>query len=199
MDNQTLAETTTESTATGATAAEQVQTNATQETAAETAVDTSKLAADLARLKAANDKLSKENAEKNRILRAKQTEEEIKLQEDSERQATMQQRLEELEREKAVSDLSRRLVPVADSEADAAVYAEYLHGAADPNALIDAINKSWALREKKLRLEFGKIPKPDAGVQNPTMTKEQLDAMSYADRVRFKTEDPNGYNKLMKS
>ena len=76
--------------------------------------------------------------------------------------------------------------------------AEYLYGAEDIDGAIDAINKAWIAREKKLRMEFGRLPAPGVGsTEGSTVTKEQLNAMSYTERVNFANTHPDEYNKLM--
>ena len=43
---------------------------------------------------------------------------------------------------------------------------EYLYGAEDIENALTEIQRAWAAKEKKLRLEFGKIPAPGAGGAN---------------------------------
>ena len=76
--------------------------------------------------------------------------------------------------------------------------AEYLYGAEDVDSAIAAFQKAWTAREKALRLEYGKIPAPGVGSSDgPTVTREQLDGMKFADRVKFANDHPDEYNKLM--
>ena len=141
----------------------------TTETKQEESVELAKLRSELAKQKAALDKATKEAGDYRKALRAKQSEEEIAAE------------------EKKAAD-----------EAVSSQIAEDLYGAADVDAAITAFQKAWAAKEKALRLEFGKIPAPGAGSSDgPTVTKEQLDAMSYRERVKFITEHPDEYNKLM--
>ena len=83
-------------------------------------------------------------------------------------------------------------------EAVATEVAEYLYGAEDVDAALAAIQKAWNAKEKGLRLEYGKIPAPGTGnSEGSGVTKEELDAMSYKQRVTFANMYPNEYNRLM--
>ena len=76
--------------------------------------------------------------------------------------------------------------------------AEYLYGAEDVDAALTAIQKAWTAKEKALRLEYGKIPAPGVGSgEGATITKAQLDAMSYTERVGFANKYPEEYEKIM--
>lgn len=185
----TATETTTENTVTGA--SEEVVTT-TEST------EIAKLKADLAKQKAALDKATKEAAESKRALRAKQSAEEVAQEEAKALQQSMQEELEQLRKEKAVSGLTAKAVTFVGSTEAAAELAEYLYGAEDAEAALAAIQKAWTAKEKALRLEYGKIPAPGiGGSDGATVTKAQLDAMGYMDRLKFANEHPDEYNKLM--
>lgn len=157
-----------------------------------------KLRAEMARMKAANDKLAKENSEKTKQLRAKQSAEEVAQEEAKALQQSMKEELEQLRKEKAVAETSKKVLTFIGDETTANTVAEYLYGAEDADAALTAINKAWTAKEKALRLEYGKITAPGAGsADGPTITREQLDAMTYTDRVKYANEHPNEYNQLM--
>ena len=93
---------------------------------------------------------------------------------------------------------SKKAMSFLGDETTATSVAEYLYGAEDVDAALSVIQKAWTAKEKALRLEYGKIPAPGAGgADGPLITKEQLDAMSYVERVKFANEHPDEYNKLM--
>ena len=168
------------------------------ETETTESTELAKIRAEMAKLKAANDKLSKENAEKTKAIRAKQTAEEAAAEEAKATQEAMMAELEQLRKEKAVASMTAKIMPLVTDNAVAAQVAEYLYGAEDVDAALVAIQKAWTAKEKALRLEFGKIPAPGAGgTDGPTLTREQLDAMKYPDRVKFANEHPDEYNRLM--
>ena len=157
-----------------------------------------KLKAELAKQKAALDKATKEAAESKRALRAKQSAEEVAAEEAKALQQSMQEELEQLRKEKAVGIITTKVMTFVADETASAQIAEDLYGASDAEAALAAIQKAWIAKEKALRLEFGKIPAPGVGgADGPTITREQLDAMKFPDRVKFANEHPDEYNKLM--
>ena len=182
----------------------EVETEETTETGVETAetekdtnAELAKLRADFAKQKAALDKATKEAAESKRALRAKQTAEEAAAEEAKAQQEALMNELERLRKERAVSSITAKAVSLVGSEG-AGQLAEDLYGAADVDAAIAAIQKAWTAKEKALRLEYGKIPAPGTGSSDgPTMTRAQLDAMKYQDRVKYKQTHPEEYNRLM--
>ena len=157
-----------------------------------------KYRADMNRMKAALDKATKEAAESKRLLRAKQTAEEIAAEAEKERQETLQKQLDELLKEKFVANASKKLFAFTQDEDASNQIAELLHGAEHAEEAIEILNKSWIAREKKLRMEYGRIPAPGAGSSDvPTLDKKQLSALTYKERLKFATEHPDEYNKLM--
>ena len=113
-------------------------------------------------------------------------------------QQSMQEELEQLRKEKAVGIITTKAMAFVGDEVASAQIAEDLYGASDAEAALAAIQKAWTAREKALRLEFGKIPAPGVGgADGPTLTREQLDAMKFTERVKFANEHPDEYNKLM--
>ena len=178
----------------------------TNETAAETAAETTQTdSAEIARLKAElqkqitkNDALSKENSEQKKAIRAKQTAEEAAAEEAKAQQEALMKELETLRKERAVAATTAKVLPLVTDNAVAGQIAEYLYGAEDVDSALAAIQKAWTAKEKALRLEFGRIPAPGVGgTDGPTVTKAQLDAMTYTERVKFANEHPDEYNKLM--
>lgn len=170
----------------------------TTETKEEESVELAKLRSELAKQKAALDKATKEAGDYRKALRAKQSEEEIAAEEKKAADEARDKELAELRKKFAVAETSKQIMKFVADEAVSSQIAEDLYGAADVDAAITAFQKAWAAKEKALRLEFGKIPAPGAGSSDgPTVTKEQLDAMSYRERVKFITEHPDEYNKLM--
>jgi len=157
-----------------------------------------KLKAELAKQKAALDKATKEAGDAKKALRAKQSAEEAAAEEAKEAAEARDKELAELRKKFAVAETSKKVMGFVGDEATANTVAEYLYGAEDVDAALTAINKAWTAKEKALRLEYGKIPAPGVGgADGPTMTKEQLDGLNYMDRLKFATEHPDEYNKLM--
>ena len=176
----------------------EVETTAAESQEVTESAEIAKLKADLAKQKAALDKATKEAGDYKKQLRSKLTADEAAAEEAKALQQSMQEELEQLRKEKAVSGLTAKAVTFVGTTEAAAELAEYLYGAEDADAALAAIQKAWTAKEKALRLEYGKIPAPGAGSSDgPTITKSQLDAMGYLDRVKFATEHLDEYNKLM--
>lgn len=175
-----------------------VETTTTEATEVNETAELAKLRAEFARIKAANDKLSKENAEKTKQLREKQTAEEVASEEARALQQSMQEELEQLRKEKALAGITAKAVTFVGDDKAATELAGYLYGAENADAALAAIQKAWTAKEKALRLEYGKIPAPSVGgADGALMTKDQLDALTYSDRLKFANEHPEEYNRLM--
>lgn len=168
------------------------------ETKPDESAELAKLRADLAKQKAAMDKATKEAADYKRQLRQKQSAEEIAAEEKKAQDEARDKELAELRKRFAVAETSKSIMKFVTDEAVASQIAEDLYGASDADAAIAAIQKAWTAKEKALRLEFGKIPAPGTGSgDGPTITKEQLDAMGYLERVKFANANPQEYERLM--
>ena len=160
--------------------------------------EVAKLRAEIAKQKAALDKATKEAAESKRALRAKQSAEEAAAEEAKEAAEARDKELAELRKRFAVAETSKKVMAFVGDEQTANTVAEYLYGADDVDAALTAICKAWTAKEKALRLEYGKIPAPGVGSgEGTTITKAQLDAMSYTERVGFANKYPEEYEKLM--
>ena len=161
-------------------------------------VELAKLRAELAKQKAAIDKATKEASEYKKALRQRQSAEEIAAEEKRIADEARDKELNELRKRFAVAETSKKVMSFVGDEQISNSVAEYLYGAEDIDGAIDAINKAWIAREKKLRMEFGRLPAPGVGsTEGNTVTKEQLNAMSYTERVNFANTHPDEYNKLM--
>ena len=170
----------------------------TTETTEQVATETTEVNPEIARLKAALDKATKEAGDYKKQLRAKQTEDEAAAAAERERQESIQKELDELRRERAVANTSKKLIAFIQDEKVATNIAEALIGAENADAAIDLISKAWQSREKAIKVEFGRIPAPGVGsTDGPTITRAQLDGMKYTERVEFAKNHPEEYNKLM--
>ena len=157
-----------------------------------------KLRAEVARQKAALDEATKEAAESKRALRAKLTAEEIAAEEKRASDEAKDNELNELRKRFAVSESSKKIMSFVGDEKTSTTLAEFLFGAADVDSAVEELNKAWIAKEKKLRAEYGRITAPGVGETNGgTITKEQLDMMTYTDRIKFATNFPDEYEKLM--
>lgn len=170
----------------------------TEQTAETENQDVAKQRAELARLKAALDKATREAGDYKKQLRAKQSAEEIAAEEKRAADEARDAELAELRKRFAVAETSKLVMGFVGDEAVANALAENLYGADDVDGAIDALKRAWIAREKKLRIEYGKIPAPGIGDSDgPTVTKEQLDGMTYTERLAFAQKNPDEYNRLM--
>jgi hypothetical protein len=173
-------------------------TTETQTTETAESTEIAKLRAEMAKQKAALDKATKEAAESKRALRARQSAEEAAAEEAKETAEAQAKELAELRKRFAVAETSKKAMAFLGDEAVASSVAEFLYGAEDVDAALTAIQKAWTAKEKALRLEFGKIPAPGVGSgDGMTITKAQLDAMDYLQRVEFANQHPEDYKRLM--
>lgn len=157
-----------------------------------------KLRAELAKNKAALDKATKEAAESKRALRAKQSAEEAAAEEAKEAAEAKDRELADLRKRFAVAEITKKVMGIIGDEETSTNVAGYLYGAEDVESALAAFQKAWATKEKALRMEFGKIPAPGVGgTEGATITREQLDSMSYIERIEFANTHPEEYNKLM--
>ena len=132
------------------------------------------LKADLAKQKEAFDKASKEAAGYKRDLRAKQTQEEIDAANKKEAEEKAAKELEELRKEVARAKSTKSVMAkLSVDEESAGKIAECLSGCEDVDNALLLIQKAWEAKEKKLRLEFGKIPGPGAGGSNEEDAEEK--------------------------
>lgn len=198
-------ELTTNTTTTGATADNVVtDTVATANSIAPTdpapdvSAELAKLRAELAKANSKNDQLAKENAEQKKAIRAKQSAEEIAAEEKRIADEARDKELADLRKRFAVAETSKKVMSFVSDESASTQIAEYLYGAEDADAAIDAFNKAWIAREKALRLEYGKIPAPGVGASNgPTVTRQQLDEMTYIERAEYAAKYPDDYARIM--
>ena len=157
-----------------------------------------KLRAEVARQKAALDKATKEAGDYRKQLRAKQSEEEIAAAEKQVADEERDRKLAEYEKRFTVAEASKKIMSFVGDEKTSTTLAEFLFGAADVDSAIEELNKAWIAKEKKLRAEYGRITAPGVGrTDGGTITKEQLDMMTYTERIKFANNFPDEYEKLM--
>lgn len=92
-------------------------------------------------------------------LRKTKSAEEQRSEDERERQEQIQAELETLRKQAAVASHSKKVFAFVGNEEISNNIAEYLVGAADVDGAIDELNKAWREKEKKLKLEYGKIQK----------------------------------------
>ena len=131
-------------------------------------------AAEVERLKSANSKANSEAAEWKRKHNALLTEDEKKKQEDADALATMQKELDDLRKDKTVSEYKAKFIAQGYAEELAAETAKAL---ADGDTAKVFANQQKFLEDyaKTVKADaLKKTPKPPAGDGNHTMTKEDI-------------------------
>ena len=146
--------------------------------------------------KATFDKTASEAAAYKKQLREKMSEEEAKAAKDAEEKAALVARLEELERERAVSEYVSSYLAIGYEEKLAKSSAEAL--AKGDMATVFANQKTHAeTKEKALRTELLKqTPPPPAGGTPAGMKKEDFMKMSLAEKRMFAQENPETYKEF---
>lgn len=134
-----------------------------EDTAKERDAELKRLQAELAKQKSALDNATKEAANYKKQLRAKLSTEEQEAEAAKERQEAMEAELAALRKQSAMGTISKKVMTFVGDEKTADGVAEYLYGAEDVDAAIDAISKAWAEKEKKLKLEYERVPGPAHG------------------------------------
>lgn len=167
-----------------------------QETVKDESPEIAKLKAEIAKLNNKNNALAKENSEQKKRLRASQSAEEQRAEEEKERNEAIENELKTLRKQAALSGISKKVMTFIGDETVSNTISEALYGAEDVDAVLDEIKKAWTAREKKLRMEYGKIPAPDAGDGAPQTSAADLSKMSYRERLDFKQKYPDTYKKL---
>jgi len=170
------------------------QANSPEETSAEIA----RLRADLAKSKAALDKATKEAGDAKKALRARQSAEEQAADAKQEELEELRRQVEELTKDRTVATTSKTIFAFVQDENAANTIANALYGANDIDAALGALSKAWLAKEKALKLEYGKVPAPGVGGSDgPSITREELDAMTLSKRIEFANAHPDDYNKLL--
>lgn len=144
------------------------------------------------------DRANSEAAAFKRQLREKMTEEEAAKAKAAEDMAAIQQELETLRQEKAVTDLTKRWMGVGYSEELATATAKAM-AAGEMDTVFKNHSKFLADREKALKAELLKsTPTPPAGDGNNKTTKEEFQKMTLAEKQKFATENPEQYREIYK-
>lgn len=152
-----------------------------------------------AKLKKATDKASSEAASFKKQLREKQSADEIALQEKAEREAERELQFQELLKENQVNKLEKNFLALGytEQEAHEASIAQY---EGDTDVLFKIQSSVQARMIKDKEAEWLKS-RPDVmagvGSEETTVTKEQFNNMTFAEKVQFKSKYPETYRKFM--
>lgn len=155
-------------------------------------------ASELERLKNANSKANSEAAEWKRKHNALLDEDEKKKQADSEALEQMKKELDELRKEKKVSDYKSKYLAQGYDEKLAAETAAALADG-DMDKVFANGEKFKSEMEKKIKADILKgTPKPDMNNgDGKFITKEQFEKMEYSDRLKLYNENKALYDEMM--
>ena len=150
---------------------------------------------EMAKMKKSLDKATGEAADYKKQLRAKQSEDEIRLQEKAEKEAERQEQFEKLLKENTVNKLSKNFLKLGypEDKAEEAANAQY---EGDTETLFRIQSEVQASLIKQKEAEWLKSRPPVAtgvGDEKTTVTKEQFNKMGYSERVEFKQKYPETY------
>lgn len=102
-----------------------------------------------------------------------------------------------LRREIDIMDIQRKAVQLGFDYASAGRIAKGMVGAANPEGALQAISTSWMQRERNLKKSLMEgIPRKMAAPY-PSVSKEELNRMSYKERAEFAEANPEQYERLM--
>ena len=142
------------------------------------------------------DKKASEAADLSKKLKSYMTEEEAKAAKAAEEHAALLARVEQLEREKAVSTYTTAYVAMGYDAKLAAATAEAM-AKGDTETVLKNQKIHMDNREKALRTELLKqTPPPAGGGPDAAMTKEKLRSMSPQERYEFSVKNPEEYKNI---
>ena len=154
------------------------------------------LSAEVDKLKNALSKSNSEAADYKRQLKEKMSAEEIKVKEDADKWAEMEEKYNALLKKDAISTNKARLLALGYEESLADETAEAMFNN-DLDKVFANQKKHIEAVEKKARSEKMKgTPKPEGGSSADTMTKEKLRGMSAQDRYQYSIEHPEEYKQI---
>lgn len=147
--------------------------------------------ADMAKQKEALDRATSEAGKYRKELQKRQTQEEIDANAKAEAAEKAAQELEELRKKVAKAENTKSVMSkLGLGEEDAGKIAESMVGCENIDNALLLIQKSWAAKEKALRLEFGKIPGPGAGGSSEEDAEEKA-AIELARKLGKERSDSN--------
>lgn len=137
----------------------------------EVLAELARVKAKAAKDKASFDKTASELANLKRTIRKNQTEDEIKAEEEKERQAQIVEELNTLRKQAALATISKKAFAFTQSEESANEIAELLYGASDPDGALDAITREWTRLRKELEVKYKNYGAPAGG--GPQISPEE--------------------------
>lgn len=145
------------------------------------------------------DKYASEAAELKKQLRTKQTEEEIKKDEDEKARKELEDKYNELLARTTIAENKAKYLSLGYEDKLAADTAKALFEGNMEKVFANGA-KHQAELEKRIKAEVLRdTPKPEgAGSGSESLTKEQFNAMGYTQRANLRRENQELYEKMMK-
>lgn len=145
------------------------------------------------------DKYASEAADLKKQLRTKQTEEEIKKDEDEKSRKELEDKYNELLARTTIAENKAKYLSLGYDDKLAAETAKALFDGDMEKVFANGAKHQTEL-EKRIKAEVLKgTPKPEgAGAGSSTMTKEEFREMGYTARVNLRRDNPELYDKMMK-
>jgi hypothetical protein len=141
------------------------------------------------------DKLTKELGDKTKELKATKTAEQLRTEEEAEKQLEHEEYVKGLETYKRTNEAKNRYL-LQGMNTDFATKAAEAEIAGDMEALATIQTQFRVQSVKEAEAEWIKSrPQPQAGTGETSVTKEQLLKMSYKAQLAFKNEHPDLYRK----
>ena len=157
------------------------------------------LEAEISKLKQSVTNASADASKYKKELQARMSEEERTRAEQDAATAAMQQELEMLRNERNVANHKAQLTAIGFEETLAQETAEAINKG-DSAKLFDGIRKFIATHDKELQAKsLMNNPVLSGGEAKKTMSKEEFNNMSYTERVKLFTEDPELYKEMTKT
>lgn len=152
---------------------------------------------EIAKLKAALNKASSEASDYKKQLREKMSAEEKEKAEKEAADKEKDELIAKLQRERAVTNYTAKLIGLGISEAEAKKTAEKMPSGLD-DTFFDTFSNFKNEVERKTKAELTKgTPRPGGGSDtDKTITKEQFDKMGYKERLELKQNNPTEYENL---
>lgn len=146
-----------------------------------------------------SDKYASEAADLKKQLRAKQTADEIKRDEDEKARAELEAKYKELLERTTIAENKAKYLNLGYEDKLAEDTARALFNG-DMDKVFANGAKHQSDLEKRIKAEVLRdTPKPDgAGSGSDSITKEQFAAMGYTQRVKLRSENKELYEKMMK-
>ena len=155
------------------------------------------LLVEISKLKRSVDKASSEAAEYKKKWKASMTEQEQISLEKAEAQAAKDAEFEALKKELSLRDGTERYMDLG-MDKDLAKKAATAEVEGDRDSLNTILKQHQAAQKKKIEEEFyKKMPELNAGVGEKSISKEQFDKMTFAERTKVFRENRAEYDRLM--